>query len=77
MSAQVPSSASGTVTLGMSVAQKLRRNTKITATTRAIVKQQGELHVLDRGADRLRAVAQDLDLDGGRHGRPQPRQLAP
>ena len=35
--AQAPSSDSGTVTLGMMVAQKLRRNTKITATTSPIV----------------------------------------
>ncbi len=37
MSAQAPSSDSGTVTLGMTVAQKLRRNTKMTPTTRAMV----------------------------------------
>ena len=34
MAANVPMSASGTVTLGMIVAQTLRRNTKITTTTR-------------------------------------------
>ncbi len=33
MSAAVPSSASGTVTPGMAVAQKLRRNRKMTITT--------------------------------------------
>ena len=32
----MPTSASGTVTLGMMVAQRLRRNRKITITTRAI-----------------------------------------
>src|ERR1700733_3282712 len=37
MSAHVPSSASGTVTLGMIVAQTLRRKTKITITTSAMV----------------------------------------
>ena len=37
MSAQAPSSASGTVTLGITVAQKLRRKTKITPTTSTIV----------------------------------------
>ena len=37
MSAHAPSSESGTVTLGMTVAQKVRRNTKITATTRPMV----------------------------------------
>src|SRR5215475_12895272 len=34
---QDPISASGTVTLGIRVAQKLRRNNKITSTTRAMV----------------------------------------
>ena len=37
MSAQAPSSASGTVTLGMIVAQRFRRKTKITITTSAMV----------------------------------------
>ena len=37
ISAVAPSSASGTVTLGMSVAQKLRRNSRITITTRQMV----------------------------------------
>jgi len=36
MIANVPTSASGTVTLGMTVAQTLRKNRKITATTSAI-----------------------------------------
>ena len=37
MRPQAPSSESGTVTLGMTVAQNVRRNTKITATTRPMV----------------------------------------
>ncbi len=37
IAANEPESASGTVTLGMSVAQKFRRNSKITITTRQIV----------------------------------------
>jgi hypothetical protein len=36
--------------------------------------QQGELHVLDRGADGLGAVADDLDLDRRRDRGDQPRQ---
>ena len=36
MAANVPTSASGTVTLGMMVAHKLRRNRKITITTKAM-----------------------------------------
>ena len=37
IAANEPASASGTVTLGMSVAQKLRRNKRITSTTRQMV----------------------------------------
>ena len=37
IAANEPASASGTVTLGMSVAQKLRRNKRITITTRQMV----------------------------------------
>ena len=38
IAAQEPSSASGTVMLGITVAQKLRRNRRITSTTRAMVR---------------------------------------
>ena len=37
MIAKVPTSAKGTATLGITVAQRLRRKTKITMTTRAMV----------------------------------------
>src|ERR1700682_1844547 len=37
IAANEPASASGTVTLGMSVAQKLRKNSRITSTTRQMV----------------------------------------
>src|SRR6516225_9554863 len=37
IAAHEPSSASGTVMLGMTVAQKLRRNSRTTSTTRAMV----------------------------------------
>src|SRR5580704_1998878 len=37
MQAKEPSNASGTVTLGMSVAQKLRRNSNMTITTSTMV----------------------------------------
>ena len=37
IAANEPASAKGTVTLGMSVAQKLRRNSRITITTRQMV----------------------------------------
>ena len=37
--------------------------------------QQRELHVLDRGADGLGAVAESVDMDGRRDRRHQPRQL--
>ena len=36
--------------------------------------QQGQLHVLDGGADRLRAVAQDVDVHARRHRGAQARQ---
>ncbi|GJE36112.1 hypothetical protein KHHGKMAE_0159 [Methylobacterium persicinum] len=36
---------------------------------------EGELHVLHGGADRLRPVAEDADLDGGRQGGGQAWQL--
>jgi hypothetical protein len=36
---------------------------------------QGELHVLDRGADRLGAILHDREIDGGRNVPGQPWQL--
>ena len=56
--------------LGMIVAQTLRRKTKMTATTRTIVRSSVRSTSVDRGADRRRAVRQDLDLDGRRDRRP-------
>ena len=41
----MPISDSGTVTAGMTVAQKLRRNMKMTITTSATVSSKRELHV--------------------------------
>ncbi len=66
ITANVPISDSGTATLGIIVAESVRRNRKITSTTRADRQHQLELHVFDRGADRHRAVGEDVDLDGGR-----------
>ena len=44
----------GSARLGMTVAERLRRNRKITSTTRKHGQQQRELHVGDRVADRVR-----------------------
>ena len=41
-----------------------RRKRKITMTTRAMVRHQLELHVLDRGADGVGAVGEDLEIHG-------------
>ena len=51
----------------MIVAETLRRNRKITRTTSADGQQQRELHVVDRLADRLRAVVEDVEIDRRRH----------
>ena len=37
----------------------------MTMTTRAMVKEQRELHVFDRGTDGTGAVGENLDLHGG------------
>ena len=59
----------------MTVAQKLRRNMKITTTTRAMVSSSVNCTSSTDGADGLRAVAQDADLDRRRHRGAQLRQL--
>ena len=66
---KVPTRDSGTATEAMKVAATLRRKTKITAVTSSNRQEQLELHVVHRGADAGRAVVDDLDVDGGRHGR--------
>ena len=57
----------------MIVERRLRRTTKITITTRPIVRIKRELDVADRGADGRRAIDDGRDLDtrrnvGGRRG---------
>ena len=47
----------------MMVAETLRRNRKITITTRADGEHQLELHVAHGGADGIGAVGQDLDVN--------------
>ena len=61
ITAAVASSASGITALGISVARTSRRNRKITDHHQDDGDQQGDLHVLDRGADGLGAVRQDVD----------------
>ena len=63
MTANVPTIDSGTARLGMIVAERLRRNRKITSTTRRDGEQQRELHVVDRLADGHRAVVDDVEAD--------------
>ena len=74
MSPKVPTMASGRATLVITVAHSVRRNRKMTMTTSPTVSMQRELHVLDGGADHLRAVAEHLDVDGRGNGVAQPRQ---
>ncbi len=72
MTAQVASSDTGMVTLGMMVARSRRRNRKITSTTSAMLIAIVNLDVVDRGADRLGAVAEHPQLDRRRQ---QPREV--
>ena len=58
MTPKVPTSESGTATLGMMVADTLRRNTNITITTSTTVRHQLELHVRHRRADGVGPVGQ-------------------
>ena len=75
MTPNVPMSESGTATLGIAVARRLRKNTKITPTTRPMVSSERELHVFDRRAHGLGAVAEStFDLDALRQRRLQLRQ---
>ena len=75
IAAQVPTSDTGTASAGMMVAETLRRNRKITMMTSADRDRQRFLHVVDRLADRDRAVEQRLHLDRRRHLRAHCRQL--
>src|SRR5438132_8996995 len=74
IAANEPSSASGTVMPGMNVAQKLRRNKRMTRTTRPIVSTSVNSTSCTE-ADRHRAVKDGLDRDGGRNVGGEPRQL--
>ena len=58
----------------MKVARGERRNTKITATTSTTDRINVICTSRDRGADRLGAVGDDGELDGGRDGALQARQ---
>ncbi len=79
MTPNVPTSDSGTATLGMMVAERFRRNRKITITTRPIGEHQLELHVVDGGANGVGAVGQDFHLTdfGQRRGQLRQQQLDP
>ena len=51
MTPKVPTSDSGTATLGMAVARALRRKTNTTAVTSSTLRIERHLHVAHRGAD--------------------------
>ena len=63
MTPNVPTIESGTATLGMMVAERLRRNRKITMTTRPTVSISSNCTSRDGGADGGGAVGEDLDID--------------
>ncbi len=65
MMPKVPTMESGTATAGMKVARRERRKRKMTMMTSAMVRQQLELDVLDRGADGVGAVGEDAEVDAG------------
>ena len=62
MTANVPTSDSGTATLGITVAAKRAQEEKDHEHDEADRQHQLELHVLDRGANRRRAVGENVDL---------------
>ena len=58
-----PGGPRGTVTLGITVAQRWRRKTKMSGNDERDGQEQRELHVTHGGPDRLSPVAEDRDLD--------------
>ena len=70
MTPNVPTSDSGTTTLGMIVAGMLRRNRNVTMHDQGHGEDQLVLHVAHRGADRAGAVADDGHLQRRRAGSP-------
>ena len=72
MPAKVPMIDSGRASAGMNVARQVRRKARMTRIDEHRRQHQRELHVVHGVADRLRAVAQDAELDGRRQ---QPLEL--
>ena len=70
-----PISASGTVTLGMSVAQKFRRNSRITSTTRAMVRTSVNCTSATEARIVVVRSSNGLHFDGRRNARGELRQL--
>ncbi len=60
--AKVPMIENGSASAGITVADTLRRNRKITITTRPKRHQHGELHVFIRFADSVGAVVKNVHL---------------
>src|SRR5882672_10450274 len=66
MTPKVPTSAIGTVTLGITVAQKLRRNRKITITTRVMVSSMvNSTSETEAWMVWVRSMAMSTWIDGG------------
>ena len=70
----MPTSESGTATLGMTVADKIPQKQEDDHHHQTDGEHQLELHVVDRRANGLRAVGEDLNFDRGRQRRLQLRQ---
>ena len=67
---QTPISDSGIVTIGISTERNEPRKRKMTTTTMSDRLADGLEHLLDRGADRLGRVVDELDRHALRQGRP-------
>ena len=74
MTANVPTSDTGTATLGISVARQSRRKTEHDGDHQPDRDQQRDFDVADAGPDGRRAVHADRQRHGGRDAGPQLRQ---
>ena len=70
----MPTSDSGTATLGMTVAANVRRNRKMTMHDERDGQHQLELDVADRRANRHRSIGEDRHLHRRGQRRPELRQ---
>ncbi len=75
--AKVPTIESGTATPGIKVAEMFRRKMKITITTRQMVSNESELHVLDGIANGSGIVVNHFQIHRRRNFGAEDRQQAP